>query len=62
MGEIVAVQNFGAGDLLEVRFASERQPVLIPFDGAHVPRVDVEAGRVTVVRPVYEQGQGGEEP
>jgi 16S rRNA processing protein RimM len=62
VGEIVAVQNFGAGDLLEVRFASERQPVLIPFDGAHVPRVDVEAGRVTVVRPVYEQGQGGEEP
>jgi 16S rRNA processing protein RimM len=62
IGEIVAVQNYGAGDLIEVRFADERQPVLIPFDGAHVPHVDIGAGRVTVIRPVYEQEQGGEEP
>jgi 16S rRNA processing protein RimM len=61
IGEVVAVQNFGAGDLIEVRFKDERQPVLIPFDGAHVPHVDQEAGRVVVVRPVYEQGEGGEE-
>ncbi len=61
IGEVVAVQNFGAGDLIEVRFGDERQPVLIPFDGAHVPRVDIEAGCVTIVRPVYEQEQGGDE-
>ncbi|MFZ1109127.1 MAG: ribosome maturation factor RimM [Rhodomicrobium sp.] len=60
IGEVIAVQNFGAGDLIEIRFVDERQPVLIPFDGAHVPHVDLEAGRVTIVRPVYEQGQGGE--
>jgi 16S rRNA processing protein RimM len=59
VGEIVAVQNYGAGDLLEVRFGKEREPVLIPFDSVHVPHVDIAAGRVTVVRPVYEDKPGG---
>lgn len=61
VGEIVAVQNYGAGDLLEVRFGGEREPVLIPFDSVHVPHVDIGAGRVTVVRPVYEEKPGGGE-
>jgi 16S rRNA processing protein RimM len=59
LGEIVGVQNYGAGDLLEVRFGKEREPVLIPFDGVHVPHVDIAAGRVTIVRPVYEEKPSG---
>ncbi len=62
IGEVIAVHNFGAGDLLEVRFADERQPVLIPFENAHVPRVDIAARQVTVVRPVYEQDESAEAP
>ncbi len=34
IGEIVAVQNFGAGDLLEIRLAGARQTELIPFTDA----------------------------
>jgi 16S rRNA processing protein RimM len=60
IGEVIAVYNFGAGDLLEVRFVDERQPVLIPFEDAHVPDVDIAGRRVTIVRPVFEQ-QGGAE-
>ncbi|WP_127077894.1 ribosome maturation factor RimM [Rhodomicrobium lacus] len=58
VGKVIGVHNFGAGDLIEVRFDGDRQPVLIPFDNAHVPHVDLGGGRVTVVRPSYEGGEG----
>ena len=51
IGEIVAVQNFGAGDLLEIRLAGRGRTELIPFTDAHVPEVDVAAKRVIVVLP-----------
>jgi 16S rRNA processing protein RimM len=62
IGKVIAVHNFGAGDLLEVRFAEERDAALIPFDSVHVPHVALDRGRVTIVRPVYEQGEGPETP
>jgi len=55
IGNIIAVHNFGAGDLLEVRFEGERQAQLIPFENTHVPSVDLGGGTVTVIRPVYEK-------
>ena len=51
IGEVVAVQNYGAGDLLEIRLADARQTELIPFTDAHVPEVDVAAKRVVVFMP-----------
>ena len=46
LGRIVAVRNFGAGDLLEVAPAAGGATVLLPFTRALVPEVDVEGGRV----------------
>jgi len=60
IGKIIAVHNFGAGDLLEVRFEGERQALLIPFENAHVPRIDLDARQAVVLRPVYEE-QNAEE-
>lgn len=60
LGEVIAVQNFGAGDLLELRPARGRQTELIPFESTHVPHVDLEAGRVIIVWPVYENREGTE--
>ncbi len=60
IGNIIAVHNFGAGDLLEIRFEGERQAQLIPFESAHVPRVDLAAREVVVLRPVY-QGEPTED-
>ena len=60
IGRITAVHNFGAGDLLEVRFEGERQAQLIPFENAHVPRIDLDARQAVVLRPVYEE-QSAEE-
>jgi 16S rRNA processing protein RimM len=56
LGEITGIQNFGAGDLLEVRAPGSRQSQLIPFERAHVPKVDLETGCVIVIWPVYESG------
>ena len=51
VGEIVAVHNFGAGDLIEVRLAGSGKTELIPFTDAAVPEVDIAARRVVVVIP-----------
>jgi 16S rRNA processing protein RimM len=52
IGSVVAVQNYGAGDLLEIRREGERTTELILFSDAFVPVVDVAAGRVVVVMPL----------
>ena len=52
LGTIVAVDNYGAGDILELRLEGEHETVLIPFADAFVPAVDIAAGTVTVVLPV----------
>jgi 16S rRNA processing protein RimM len=51
LGEIIAVLNHGAGDLLEVRVGDAAQTLLVSFTEAAVPTVDVAAGCVVVVLP-----------
>lgn len=51
IGEVIAIQNFGAGDLVEILLAEKKRTEFIPFDEHFVPEIDVEAGRVTVVMP-----------
>jgi 16S rRNA processing protein RimM len=48
VGEVTAVQNFGAGDLLEIRPAGEAQTVMLPFNATTVPQVDVAGGRIVI--------------
>ena len=50
-GTVVAVQNYGAGDLLEIRLEGKRKTELVPFTDAFVPLIDVAGGRVVVVLP-----------
>ena len=47
----MAVQNYGAGDLLEVRLAGASKTELVPFTDYAVPEVDIAARRVVVVLP-----------
>ena len=50
IGTVVAVQNFGAGDILEI--APARGPsLLLPFTKESVPLVDIQAGRIVVAPP-----------
>jgi len=52
LGRVVAVQNFGAGDLLEIAPATGGPTLLLPFTDAVVPLVDVANGRVVINPPL----------
>ena len=58
LGTVVGVQNYGAGDLLEVA-PSRGDTILVPFTRAVVPTVDITGGLVTVDPP---EGLLEEEP
>ena len=50
IGTVIAVQNYGAGDLLEI--APHRgETLLVPFTRAVVPEVDLAGGRIVVDPP-----------
>jgi 16S rRNA processing protein RimM len=51
VGEITAVHNFGADDLLEIKLAGERRTIYLPFTKAIAPVVDIAGGRVVVDPP-----------
>ncbi len=51
LGTVVAVHNFGAGDLIEVRPANGTTTQMLPFNEATVPVVDLAAGRLVVEPP-----------
>jgi 16S rRNA processing protein RimM len=51
LGTVIAVHNFGAGDLIEVRPDAGGKTELLPFDAATVPQVDLAAGRLVVELP-----------
>lgn len=51
LGEVIAVQNHGAGDLLEIRRGAGQETVLLPFTLAAVPTVDLTAGRIVADPP-----------
>jgi 16S rRNA processing protein RimM len=51
IGTVLAVQNFGAGDLLEIQPAGGGAAALLPFTKAAVPMVDVAARRIVVDPP-----------
>ena len=51
IGLVVAVHDFGAGDLLEIRIEGTRRTELLRFDRQTVPEADTAGGRVVVVPP-----------
>jgi len=51
LGTIVAVRNFGAGDILEIAPADHGDTAFYPFTRAVVPIVDIAQGRVVVTPP-----------
>jgi len=51
MGTVVAVHNFGAGDIIEVAPAGGGDTLLVSFTEATVPEVDLEAGILTLIMP-----------
>mgnify|MGYP001765289926 CR=1 FL=1 len=51
LGKVRAVQNFGAGDILEIYAPGRRTTLMLPFTRAVVPTVDLKAGRIVADPP-----------
>jgi 16S rRNA processing protein RimM len=51
IGTVVAIHNFGAGDLIEIKPQTGGSTHLVPFDVSHVPEVDIASSRLVVHTP-----------
>jgi len=51
LGTVIAVENFGAGDLLEIA-PEDGASVYLPFTREFVPQVDVGAGHMVLAPPL----------
>ena len=50
LGRVIAIHNFGAGDIIEIAPESGTT-ILLPFSNAVVPTVDIPGGRVVIELP-----------
>ena len=51
------LEDFGAGDILEIAPGSGGETLLVPFTKAHAPLVDIKAFRVVVIPPTEVEGE-----
>jgi 16S rRNA processing protein RimM len=58
LGRIIAIHNFGAGDILEIAPPEGAPTLLLPFSNTVVPTVDVAGGRVMIDLPDEIEGDG----
>ena len=50
-GDVVAVHQFGAGDIIEVKVAASGDTLMLSFDDKTVPVIDIANGRIVVDPP-----------
>jgi 16S rRNA processing protein RimM len=62
IGTVKSVNNFGAGDLLEIAFTATGKTEFIAFTDANVPEVDMANSRITVVIPADDGSKPEDEP
>ncbi len=51
LGKVTAVQDFGAGDLLEIAGKGLKEAVMLPFTLANVPTIDLASGKIIADPP-----------
>jgi 16S rRNA processing protein RimM len=56
LGRVVAIHNFGAGDIIEIA-PPLGATMLLPFSNAVVPTVDLAGGRVVIKMPREIEGE-----
>lgn len=48
LGRIVGIYNFGAGDILEIKYTDIKETEMIPFTNMYVSEVNIEKGYISV--------------
>ncbi len=51
LGKVTSVQDFGAGDILEIHAKGLSEPAMLPFTHANVPTVDLQAQKIIADPP-----------
>jgi 16S rRNA processing protein RimM len=51
IGKVIAVHNFGAGDVIEIARDDDNGTVLMPFTREMVPTIDLSDGRIVIAAP-----------
>jgi 16S rRNA processing protein RimM len=51
LGNVTAIHNFGAGDLIEIATTAGGEPLLLPFTETVVPNIDMALRQITIVLP-----------
>jgi len=51
VGTVHALHNFGAGDIIEIVPVGSGEPLMLPFNETTVPKIDLAAKRIVIVRP-----------
>ncbi|MFL5237948.1 MAG: ribosome maturation factor RimM [Rhizomicrobium sp.] len=51
VGNVIAIHNFGAGDVIEMAREDGGGTVLMPFTREIVPTIDIAAGRIVIAAP-----------
>ena len=51
MGAVIAIHNFGAGDIIEIKPRAGDPSLLLPFTKKVVPHIDLVKGTLTLVMP-----------
>jgi 16S rRNA processing protein RimM len=59
LGRVLAIHNFGAGDIIEIA-PPKGATMLLPFSNAVVPEVDLKGGRVVIALPQEIEGEDGD--
>lgn len=60
IGFVLAVHNFGAGDIIEIKPIDGGQTLLLPFTKAIVPQINLADETITIILP--DEVEGEEEP
>jgi 16S rRNA processing protein RimM len=57
LGRVVALHNFGAGDILEIAPASGGETLMLPFNKTIAIEIDLGKGRIVIAPPREIEGQ-----
>ena len=51
LGKVTSVQDFGAGNILEIAGNGLKEPAMLPFTLVNVPTVNLAAGKIIIDPP-----------
>jgi 16S rRNA processing protein RimM len=51
IGTVRAVHNFGAGDIIEITPVGSGESLMLPFNDATVPKIDIESKQIVLLPP-----------